>query len=80
MMLIRDVIRDREPYSLRASATVQQAAEFMASRNIVSGRVVALQRNDELLADLGCDVMILPGILGWHVDEPPLWDGAPVGV
>ncbi len=34
MMLIRHVIRDREPYSLRETATVQEAAEFMASRNI----------------------------------------------
>jgi len=34
MMLIRHVIRDREPYSMKASATVQDAAEFMASRNI----------------------------------------------
>lgn len=33
-MIIRDVIRDREPYSTRASATVQEAAEFMAERNI----------------------------------------------
>ena len=34
MMLIRDVIRDRAPYSMKASATVQDAAEFMASRNV----------------------------------------------
>jgi CBS domain-containing protein len=34
MMLIRHVIKDREPYSMNASATVQDAAEFMASRNI----------------------------------------------
>lgn len=34
MMLIRHVIKNREPYSLNASATVQEAAEFMASRNI----------------------------------------------
>jgi CBS domain-containing protein len=34
MMLIRHVIRDREPYSMNASATVQEAAEFMASRNV----------------------------------------------
>ena len=33
-MLIRDVIRNREPYSIRDSATVQEAAEFMAARNI----------------------------------------------
>ena len=34
MMLIRHVIQDREPYSMNASATVQDAAEFMAARNI----------------------------------------------
>lgn len=33
-MLIKDVIRDREPYSINASTTVQAAAEFMAARNI----------------------------------------------
>jgi CBS domain-containing protein len=33
-MLIRDVIRNREPYSTKADATVQEAAEFMAARNI----------------------------------------------
>lgn len=33
-MLIRDVIRNREPYSTKASATVQEAAEFMTARNI----------------------------------------------
>src|SRR6266700_1851508 len=33
-MLIKDVIRDREPYSLRASASVLDAAEFMAQRRI----------------------------------------------
>jgi CBS domain-containing protein len=33
-MLIRDVIRNREPYSTKATTTVQEAAEFMAARNI----------------------------------------------
>ena len=33
-MLIKDVIREREPYSINASETVQAAAEFMAARNI----------------------------------------------
>lgn len=33
-MLIKDVIRDREPYSMNASATVMEAAEFMAKRRI----------------------------------------------
>jgi hypothetical protein len=31
-MFIRDVIRDREPYSLRTSATVLDAARFMSER------------------------------------------------
>src|ERR1044071_1289650 len=39
-MLIRDVIRNREPYSTKSSATVQEAAEFMAARNIGAGRVI----------------------------------------
>lgn len=34
MMLVRHVISNREPYSMKASATVQDAAEFMASRNV----------------------------------------------
>jgi hypothetical protein len=29
-MLIRDVIRDREPYSMKATASVMEASEFMA--------------------------------------------------
>jgi len=33
-MLIRDVIRDREPYSVHASQTVLEAAQFMSERNI----------------------------------------------
>ena len=33
-MFVRDVIRDREPYSLRESASVLDAAEFMAQRRI----------------------------------------------
>lgn len=46
-MLVRDIIRNREPYSLTASATVQEAAEFMASRNI--GAVCVLDENGKLL-------------------------------
>ena len=30
-MLIKDVIRNREPYSMNASATVMETAEFMAA-------------------------------------------------
>lgn len=47
MMLIRHVIKDREPYSIHASATVQDAAEFMASRNI--GAVCVLDDAGKLL-------------------------------
>src|SRR4030095_5606451 len=47
MMLIRHVIRDREPYSMNASATVQDAAEFMASRNV--GAVCVLDDAGKLL-------------------------------
>lgn len=47
MMLIRHVIRDREPYSMRESNTVQEAAEFMASRNI--GAVCIVDENGKLL-------------------------------
>ena len=49
-MLIRDVIRNREPYSTRATATVQEAAEFMASRNI--GAVCVLDDGGKLLGVL----------------------------
>jgi len=46
-MLIRDVILNREPYSTRASATVQEAAEFMSERNI--GAVCVLDDGGRLL-------------------------------
>lgn len=46
-MLIRDVIRNREPYSMRESATVQEAAEFMATRNI--GAVCIVNESGKLL-------------------------------
>ena len=46
-MLIRDVIRDREPYSIKASATVMEAAEFMARRHI--GAVCVLDEDDRLI-------------------------------
>jgi CBS domain-containing protein len=47
MMLVRHVISNREPYSLNASATVQDAAEFMASRNV--GAVCVVDDNGKLL-------------------------------
>ena len=46
-MLIRDVIRNREPYSTKATASVQEAAEFMADRNI--GAVCVLDDSGRLL-------------------------------
>ena len=47
MMLIRHVIRDREPYSMRESTTVQEAAEFMAARNV--GAVCIVDPGGKLL-------------------------------
>ena len=45
-MFIRDVIREREPYSLRTSATVLDAAKFMSERRI--GAVCVLDENGKL--------------------------------
>ncbi len=47
MLLIRDVIRNREPYSVKPTATVQDAAEFMAERNI--GAVCVVDDEGKLL-------------------------------
>lgn len=47
MMLIRDVIRNREPYSMKASASVQEAAEFMSARNV--GAVCVVDEGGKLL-------------------------------
>ena len=46
-MFIRDVIRDREPYSLRDTASVLEAAEFMATRKI--GAVCVLDNEGKLI-------------------------------
>ena len=46
-MLIRDVIRDREPYSLKAASSVMEAAEFMARRRI--GAVCVLDEEGRLM-------------------------------
>src|SRR5882762_9061253 len=46
-MFIRDVIRDREPYSMNASASVLDAAEFMAQRSI--GAVCVLDEEGKLI-------------------------------
>ena len=46
-MLIRDVIRDREPYSVKATASVMEAAEFMAQRKI--GAVCVLDEGGKLI-------------------------------
>jgi CBS domain-containing protein len=46
-MLIKDVIRNREPYSMKATASVMEAAEFMASRRI--GAVCVLDDDGRLI-------------------------------
>src|SRR5438093_5462885 len=46
-MLIRDVIRDREPYSMKDTAFVMEAAEFMAQRRI--GAVCVLDEEGSLI-------------------------------
>jgi len=46
-MLIKDVISDRELYSISDSTTVQEAAEFMAARNI--GAVCVVDDSGKLL-------------------------------
>jgi len=47
MMLIRDVIRNREPYSMKPSASVLEAAQFMAARKI--GAVCVVDESGKLL-------------------------------
>ena len=46
MITIGDVIRDREPYSVRDTATALDAAEYMTSRNI--GAVCVLDEQGKL--------------------------------
>ena len=46
-MFIRDVIRNREPYSLKESSSVLEAAEFMAQRRI--GAVCVLDAEGKLI-------------------------------
>lgn len=46
-MIIRDVIRDREPYSVKATASVMEAAEFMAAKKI--GAVCVLDEEGKLI-------------------------------
>ena len=46
-MLIRDVIRGRAPYSMKAKASVMDAAEFMAKRRI--GAVCVLDDEGRLI-------------------------------
>src|SRR6267154_4660022 len=45
-MLIRDVIRDREPYSMKSTSSVMEAAEFMAQRKI--GAVCVIDEEGKL--------------------------------
>ena len=50
MITIRDVIRDREPYSVRENVTVLEAAEYMANRMV--GGVCVLDENGRLIGIL----------------------------
>lgn len=50
MITIRDVIREREPYSVRDDVTVLEAAEYMSSRKV--GGVCVLDRDGRLLGIL----------------------------
>ena len=47
MITIRDVIRDREPYSVRENVTVLEAAEYMAGRKV--GGVCVLDGDGRLI-------------------------------
>jgi CBS domain-containing protein len=56
MITIRDVIREREPYSVRDDVTVLEAAEFMAGRKVGGvcvlddgGRLVGILTGRDLL-------------------------------
>jgi len=50
MMTIRDVIRDRVPYSVRETMNLLEAAEYMANRKI--GGVCVLDESERLLGIL----------------------------
>src|SRR5947199_9282404 len=64
-MFIRDVIQDREPYSLRASASVLEAAEFMAERKI--GAVCVLNDEDTLI-EVFSERAVLGRVVVWGRD------------
>lgn len=56
MITIRDVIRDREPYSVRENVNVLEAAEYMAKRKVGGvcvldgdGRLIGLLTERDLL-------------------------------
>jgi CBS domain-containing protein len=56
MITIRDVIHDREPYSVRENVTVLEAAEYMAKRKVggvcvldVGGRLIGVLTERDLL-------------------------------
>ena len=69
MITIRDVIRDREPYSVRTSDTVQNAAEFMAGRNI--GAVCVLDE-DGRLAGIFSERDLLKRVVARRIDPATL--------
>jgi CBS domain-containing protein len=59
MITIRDVIRDREPYSVRENVTVLEAAQYMAGRKVggvcvldEDGRLIGLLTERDLLNNI----------------------------
>ena len=50
MVMIKDVIRNREPYSVRENVTVLEAAQYMVSRKV--GGVCVLDENGRLIGIL----------------------------
>lgn len=70
MMLIKHVIRDREPYSVRASATVQEAAEYMAERKI--GAVCVLSDEDGRLIGIFSERDLLHRVVVKKLDPTAL--------
>jgi CBS domain-containing protein len=68
-MFIRDVIRDREPYSLRASVSVVEAAEFMAERKI--GAVCVLDKEGKWIGVFS-EHDLLNRVVARHRERPKL--------
>jgi CBS domain-containing protein len=73
MITIRDVIKDREPYCVSILDTVQDAAEFMADRNI--GAVCVLNENGNLVG-IFSERDLLNRVVAQRIDPTHLTVGA----